>query len=86
MFDTPLLIQSLAHYSEQLPDTKRKEGPPLNLEASPVAQSLLLLRVQAAASYYSTNRTLMDFPQPVDADISMLQLRKLFAPTNPAST
>lgn len=33
-------------------------------------ESLLYLRVQAAASYYSTNRTLMGFPPPVDVDIS----------------
>ncbi|KAJ4402412.1 hypothetical protein N0V91_007277 [Didymella pomorum] len=33
------------------------------------ATSLLFLRVQAAASYYSTDRTLMDYPPPVDVDI-----------------
>ena len=34
-------------------------------------ESVLFLRIQAAASYYSTNRTLMDYPLPVDVDISM---------------
>jgi hypothetical protein len=30
---------------------------------------VLFLRVQAAASYYTANRTLMDHPEPVDVDI-----------------
>ena len=68
-FDAPELASSLATYSEQLQTTKaidhtkklvNKGGP----------QSLLFLRIQAAASYYSTNRTLMDSPPPVHVDIS----------------
>jgi hypothetical protein len=38
--------------------------------APPTLQSVLFLRVQAAASYYSANRTLMEHPEPVDVDIS----------------
>ena len=33
------------------------------------AQSVLFLRIQAAASYYTTNRALMERPEPVDVDI-----------------
>ncbi|KAH8701186.1 hypothetical protein GQ44DRAFT_632396, partial [Phaeosphaeriaceae sp. PMI808] len=36
----------------------------------PIAQSVVLLRIQAAASYYSTNRTLMEIPELVDVDIT----------------
>ena len=32
-------------------------------------ESILLLRIQAAASYYSSNRTLMEHPPLVDVDI-----------------
>jgi hypothetical protein len=39
--------------------------------APSAAQSVLFLRIQAAASYYTTNRTLMEQPERVDVDISM---------------
>ncbi|KAF3041529.1 hypothetical protein E8E12_005389 [Didymella heteroderae] len=66
VFDTPELISSLAAYSEQLlpPRSFPNAGKPDGSK-----QSLLFLRVQAAASYYSTNQTLMDYPPPVDVDI-----------------
>lgn len=67
VFDTPNLISSVASYSEQQPEQSKqldKRG------ATGGAESVLFLRVQAAASYYSTNRTLMEHPQPVDVDIS----------------
>lgn len=67
VFDTPELITSLAQYSEQPQDSdERKEG----FHHSTEPQSVLFLRVQAAASYYSTNRTLMEYPEAVDVDIS----------------
>jgi hypothetical protein len=44
-----------------------------NPVAPSAAQSVLFLRIQAAASYYSTNRTLMEHPEPVDVDISTLR-------------
>lgn len=70
MFDTPELIASLARYSEQLPE-QRSPGQSVDKDTeSTSVESLLYLRVQAAASYYSTNRTLMGFPPPVDVDIS----------------
>lgn len=69
VFDTPDLKSSLASYREQLAelelvDSWSKQG------TQGEAHSILLLRVQAAASYYSTNRSLMEYPQPVDVDIS----------------
>lgn len=66
VFDIPELISSLAAYSEQ-----RSSYESLTDAGNPSAgeRSLLFLRVQAAASYYSTNRTLMDYPPPVDVDI-----------------
>lgn len=71
VFDTPELISSLARYSEkrqklQLKDTSLLVGDSLT--------PTLFLRIQAAASYYSTNRTLMDYPPAVDADISTFTL------------
>ncbi|KAH6642540.1 hypothetical protein C7974DRAFT_351196 [Boeremia exigua] len=67
-FATPELVSSLASYSDQLWDlaAARKTD---NLKTEGGAQSILFLRIQAAASYYSTNRTLMDDPPPVDVDI-----------------
>jgi hypothetical protein len=68
VFDTPELISSLARYSD-----RARTSPPQTLgytaDGSATAQSLLFLRVQAAASYYSTNKTLMAYPPPVDVDI-----------------
>ncbi|KAI4958574.1 hypothetical protein J4E86_004178 [Alternaria arbusti] len=69
VFDTPEFISSLSEYNSVIrrdpvdDDGNTKEAPP----AAP--ESVLFLRLQAAASYYSTNRTLMDYPPPVDADI-----------------
>lgn len=68
-FNTPELASSLAAYSEQLQTTKAIDYTK-KLENKGEAQSVLFLRIQAAASYYSTNRTLMDSPPPVDVDIS----------------
>lgn len=68
VFDTPELISSLAGFSD-----RARTSPPLTLgytaDSSSTAQSVLFLRVQAAASYYSTNKTLMEYPPLVDADI-----------------
>ncbi|KAF9701409.1 hypothetical protein EKO04_000099 [Ascochyta lentis] len=68
VFDTPDLISSLASYSEQLAELELKSS--LDTQRTLAgAQSILFLRVQAAASYYSTNRSLMEHPPPVDVDI-----------------
>lgn len=69
VFDSPELVSSLANYSDQtheLVAASKTSG----LSSTRGEQSILFLRVQAAASYYSTNRTLMDYPPPVDVDIS----------------
>ncbi|KAF1965882.1 hypothetical protein BU23DRAFT_337151 [Bimuria novae-zelandiae CBS 107.79] len=65
VFDTPELLSSLAEYSQQ-----RQSAPLQKLQhSSATPQSVLFLRIQAAASYYSTNKTLMEYPPPVDVDI-----------------
>lgn len=68
MLNTPGLKASLVRYSQQDQlDDHKGTGADLN-----APESALLLRLQAAASYYSTNRTLMLHPPPVDVDISTL--------------
>lgn len=68
VFDTPELISSLAEYSEQRQASSlQKTG--YATDRPEAAQSILLLRIQAAATYYSTNKTLMLHPSPVDVDI-----------------
>ncbi len=69
VLDTPELISSLASYSDQLQEAT-VSSVINSLKPTGEAQSILFLRIQAAASYYSTNRTLMDHPPPVDVDIS----------------
>lgn len=71
VFDTPELISSLAQYSEHIQEFERKRSDYQEARDAAAPQSLLFLRVQAAASYYTTNRTLMLHPEPVDVDISM---------------
>lgn len=65
VFDTPALIQGLAAFAEQQvqPSADRE------LRRSQPLESLLFLKVQAAADYFTTNKTLMLRPQPVDIDI-----------------
>jgi hypothetical protein len=67
VFDTPSLITSLAEFSEQqlrqYPDGVKPSCSPT------VKESLLFLRVQAAADFFSTDKTLMQQPPPVDIDI-----------------
>ncbi|EMD87627.1 hypothetical protein COCC4DRAFT_193000 [Bipolaris maydis ATCC 48331] len=65
VLNTPGLKASLVRYSQQDQlDDHKGTGADLN-----APESALLLRLQAAASYYSTNRTLMLHPPPVDVDI-----------------
>jgi hypothetical protein len=71
VFDTLGLISSLAEYSGQGQEADFKTQDNYKSVKAPEAQSVLFLRIQAAASYYSANRTLMDHPEPVDVDISM---------------
>lgn len=78
VFDTPALITSLATYAEsrQLPpDQLGTEQPDVHSstmrKSGSTAEelSLLLLHVQSAASYYTTNKTLMHDPPPVLVDL-----------------
>ncbi|KAK0269161.1 hypothetical protein LTR35_015070 [Friedmanniomyces endolithicus] len=65
VFDTPDLIQRLAVFSESQQAIDRPESP--GSEAS--EESLLFLRVQAAADFFSTNKTLMNSPPAVDVEL-----------------
>jgi hypothetical protein len=76
VFDTPGLISSLANFSENLSANGRQDVLKKQTTLGG-AQSILFLRVQAAASYYSTNRSLMEHPPPVDVDISVLRYHLL---------
>lgn len=59
------MIQGLAAFAEQQvqPSADRE------LRRSQPLESLLFLKVQAAADYFTTNKTLMLRPQAVDIDI-----------------
>lgn len=65
VFDTPELIQTLAEYAEK-PERKRPE-PTSSPHTS--KESVLFLRVRAAAEFYTTNKDLMLSPPPVDVDL-----------------
>lgn len=69
VFETPDLIQSLAEHSQQRQSSRVHDQAVNEQDDSDLVQSVLFLRVQAAAAYYSANRTLMDHPLPVDVDI-----------------
>ncbi|KAL1795856.1 hypothetical protein ACET3X_006080 [Alternaria dauci] len=74
IFDTPELTSSLAQYNSgfrrHLADEDDDDDDITTKQTPPAApESMLFLRLQAAASYYSTNRTLTDYPPPVDADL-----------------
>ncbi|KAK3071929.1 hypothetical protein LTR53_007775 [Teratosphaeriaceae sp. CCFEE 6253] len=69
-FDTPELIQSLAAFSE----AQQSRDPAGESSKSQPAdrtnqESLLFLRVHAAADFFASNKTLMSSPPHVDVDI-----------------
>lgn len=65
MFDTPHLIEGLAAFAEE-----RSPSSPGTVSAQDQSLgSVLFLRVDAAADYFTTNKTLMIHPNPVDVDI-----------------
>lgn len=72
VFDTPSLISSLSTFSNDrsadraLESGKDQDNSVLDPSLSPA----LFLRVSAAADYFSSNRTLMNYPPPVLVDIS----------------
>lgn len=67
MFDTPHLIQSLADFAETQASQPQVEDDALKPDYS--SGTVLFLHVQAAADYFTTNKTLMRHPEPVDVDI-----------------
>jgi hypothetical protein len=68
VFETPDLVASLAinELGDKLSWASAGYLPESN---SAAPESLLLLRIQSAASFYSSNRTLMSNPPLVDVDI-----------------
>jgi hypothetical protein len=65
VFDTPGLIQALAAYAEE-PTRKR---PELSQSLTRSKESVLFLRVRAAADFFTTNKELMSSPPSVDVDL-----------------
>jgi hypothetical protein len=65
VFDTPALIQNLAEFSE---DSQRKRPKPSRWSARS-KESVVFLRVRAAADFFTTNKELMLSPPSVDVDL-----------------
>ncbi|KAK1807931.1 hypothetical protein LTR12_017715 [Friedmanniomyces endolithicus] len=65
VFDTPDLIQSLAVFAE----TQQAIERPQSTGSEALEESLLFLHFQAAADFFSTNRTLMNSPPAVDVEL-----------------
>lgn len=62
VLDTPDLIQSLAGFAEA-------QSPEYHTFDSSSRDSILFLRLRAAADFFTTNKTLMQTPPPVDTEI-----------------
>lgn len=69
VFDTPELITSLATYSESRQAILSPHQSVDHHRVDSALDSLLFLRVFAAADYFTTNRTLMQNVPPVNVDI-----------------
>ncbi|KAF2640600.1 hypothetical protein P280DRAFT_400418 [Massarina eburnea CBS 473.64] len=72
LFARSKLLHSIADYADvhaQVRKSLALPDPRDSLGQLQAPQSLLFLRVQAAASYFTTNETLMREPRPVDVDI-----------------
>lgn len=69
VFETPDLIQALASYSENRQDQACRYRAPRVPGDKSNKESLLLLRIHAAADFYSTEKALMLSPPPVGVDI-----------------
>ena len=74
VWDTPELIQSLADYATWRQETLQS-APIYNAVRSVLdvesPSSLLLVRIQAAADYYTDDYTLMNDPSPVLVDLTL---------------
>lgn len=72
VWDTPELIQSLGLYTMTRQPSEWTEGEMPAPGPGPQADeftSLLFLRIDAKADYFTTNKTLMESPEPVDMDV-----------------
>lgn len=73
VFDTPELITSLNNYSTSRQDLPRRAATARGAESGSGGDhhlaSVLLLRIDAAADYFTTDRELMRRPEPVLADV-----------------
>jgi hypothetical protein len=67
VLETPTLVRSLASFTEHIVVSDNVQLQ-RNLRDSKTTSSLFL-HVHAAASYFTTNKTLMDSPPPVLADL-----------------
>ena len=70
VFETPLLVSSLAAYSERRQDLGLEDAEYTEADSSTPSKSVLFLQIHSAADFFSSNRTLMEFPPAVDVDIS----------------
>lgn len=73
VFEKPELITSLAHYSENRPESACPKDSPVKPSIPSTQSSLLFLRIRSAADFYTTNKTLMSDPPLVNVDISKEQ-------------
>jgi hypothetical protein len=76
VFETPELITSLAQYSQSRqanPNEAEDQIPRISKTSSKASyddvSSVLFLHIQAAADYYTMNRTLMENVSPVFVDV-----------------
>ncbi|KAB2579305.1 hypothetical protein BFW01_g11617 [Lasiodiplodia theobromae] len=69
VFETPELITALASFSESIPDSKPIVDARKATDPAETSASLLFLRIQAAADFYSLNKTRMSNPPDVKVDI-----------------
>lgn len=84
VFETPELITSLYDYSMSRQPPPPSSPPPTTDDEESILSpkgaddappsgerqsSILFLRIEAAADYFTTNQTLMEHPEPVVADI-----------------
>ncbi|KAK7733064.1 hypothetical protein SLS53_007581 [Cytospora paraplurivora] len=69
VFDTPELITSLYNYSISRPPALATTTTGAHPSSGERQSSVLFLRIDAAASYFSHDRALMEHPEPVVADI-----------------
>ena len=72
VFGTPNLLQDLSTYAEErqnvlvVDDLEGFGGSTVTAN-----RSVLFLRIQSAANFYTTDKALMQYPSPVYVDISM---------------